>query len=186
LKGDGKAKSENSPHWQRSEKEIIMKLFTADNGMNIVGQGAKIMLFALPAAIAAVALHIYEPAVARLPVPPVVLTPAGIVFLILGFALWLPAVFQLLIGFPKGKLVRTGAYGVCRNPIYSSFALFILPGISFVTGTWVYLIVSVFLVVAVTIFIRKEEENLRQVFGAEYEQYLATVSRVLPFIRPVK
>ena len=163
-----------------------MKLFNADNGMNIVGQGAKIMLFAFPAAVASVAVHFYMPAVAQLPVPPAILMPTGIVFLILGIALWLPAVVQLLIGFPKGKLVCTGAYGVCRNPIYSSFALFILPGISFVTGTWVYLIVSVFLVLAVTIFIRKEEEKLRQVFRAEYEKYLATVSRVVPFIKPVK
>jgi hypothetical protein len=30
-----------------------MKLFKADNGMNIIGQGAKIMLFAFPAAVAA-------------------------------------------------------------------------------------------------------------------------------------
>jgi protein-S-isoprenylcysteine O-methyltransferase Ste14 len=163
-----------------------MQLLKADNGMNIVGQGAKIMLFAFPAAIAAVGLHFYAPAVAQLPVPYSILTPAGIVLLILGIALWAPAIVQLLIGFPKGKLVCTGSYGVCRNPIYSSFALFILPGISFLTGMWVYLIVSVFLVFAVTIFIRKEEEKLRQVFGTEYENYLATVSRVLPFIKPAK
>jgi protein-S-isoprenylcysteine O-methyltransferase Ste14 len=164
----------------------MVNLLKADNGMNIVGQGAKIMLFALPAAIAAVALHFYAPAVARLPVPSAILIPAGTVFLILGIALWLPAVVQLLIGFPRGKLVRTGAYGVCRNPIYSSFALFILPGISFVTGTWGYLIVSVFLIIGVNIFIRKEEEKLRQVFGDEYVNYLATVSRVVPFIKPAK
>ena len=163
-----------------------MKLFKADNGMNIVGQGAKIMLFAFPAAVASVGLHFYSPAVARLPAPSSILTPAGIVFMVLGITLWLPAVVQLLIGFPQGKLVRTGAYGVCRNPIYSSFALFILPGISFLTGTWVYLLVSVFLVFAVIIFIRKEEEKLRQVFGAEYENYLATVSRVLPFVKPAR
>jgi len=161
-----------------------MNLFKVDSGMNIIGQGAKIMLLAFPAAVAAIALHVYMPAFARLAVPPTILIPIGICFLILGLALWATAVVQLLIGFPKGKLVRTGAYGVCRNPIYSSFALFILPGISFVTGTWVYLTVSIFLVAAVTIYIHKEEEKLQQVFGAEYEKYLTTVSRVLPFVRP--
>jgi protein-S-isoprenylcysteine O-methyltransferase Ste14 len=163
-----------------------MKLFRADNGMNIIGQGANIMLFALPAAVAAVAVHLCAPAAARLPVPAKILFPAGIGFLILGVGLWAPAVVQLLVGFPQGKLVRTGAYGVCRNPIYSSFALFILPGISFVTGVWVYLVVSVVLVLGVTIFIRKEEEKLRQVFGSEYEAYLASVSRIVPFVRPAK
>jgi protein-S-isoprenylcysteine O-methyltransferase Ste14 len=163
-----------------------MNLFKADNGMDIIGEGVKIILFAFPSAVAAIAMQFYAPAVARLPVPPAILTPLGIGFLILGVALWATAVVQLLMGFPKGELVHTGAYSVCRNPIYSSFALFILPGISFVTGTWVYLIVSVFLVAAVHIFIRKEEQKLRQVFGAEYEKYLATVSRMLPFVRPAK
>jgi protein-S-isoprenylcysteine O-methyltransferase Ste14 len=164
----------------------FMKLFKADNGMNIVGQGAKIMMFALPAVFAAIALHLRFPDVAKIPLPSTALFAAGVVLIVPGVALWATAVLQLLVSFPKGKLVCTGAYGVCRNPIYSSFALFILPGISFVTGTWVYIIVSIFMVAAVIIFIGKEEEKLREVFGAEYENYLARVSRVMPFVKPAK
>jgi protein-S-isoprenylcysteine O-methyltransferase Ste14 len=163
-----------------------MKLFKADNGMNIVGQGLKIILFAVPGAVAAIALHRYTPAFAQLPVPQAILNPIGIFLLILGIALWAPAVVQLLIGFPKGKLVRTGAYGVCRNPIYSSFALFIIPGIAFLAAAWVYLLISVLLIIAVMIFIRKEEAKLLQVFGQEYQSYLASVSRIIPFVKPWK
>jgi protein-S-isoprenylcysteine O-methyltransferase Ste14 len=163
-----------------------MKLFKADNGMNIIGQGAKILLVAFPAALAAVWLHTYAPDSAALPLSRVILLPLGICFLILGVALWATSVAQLLIGFPQGKLVRTGAYGICRNPIYSSFALFIIPGISLMMGTLAYLLVSIALVFAVLIFIGKEEKKLVQVFGKEYEEYLTRVSRIVPIIRPGK
>jgi protein-S-isoprenylcysteine O-methyltransferase Ste14 len=163
-----------------------MKLFKAESGMTIVGQGSKIMRFAFPSAIAAVALQFFAPAVARLPVSSAILTPLGYIFLAAAFALWLPAVIQLLIGFPKGRLVKTGAFAVCRNPMYSSFALFLMPGVSLVTATWGYLIVTVFMLWGISKYIRPEEEKLRQVFGAEYDGYLKSVSRVLPFIKPAR
>jgi protein-S-isoprenylcysteine O-methyltransferase Ste14 len=154
--------------------------------MNIIGQGGKIMLFAVPAALAAVAIHVYAPAAAKLPVPRPILFSVGCLFLVVGFALWALAVVQLLIGFPKGKLIKTGAYRICRNPIYSSIALFVLPGISLVLGTWVYALVSVFLILAVVLFIRKEEQNLLKVFGEEYKTYLKLVSRILPLVKPAQ
>lgn len=46
------------------------------------------------------------------------LTPLGVALVLTGLVLWLTALVQLLIGFPRGKLVTSGAYGVCRNPIY--------------------------------------------------------------------
>jgi protein-S-isoprenylcysteine O-methyltransferase Ste14 len=101
-----------------------------------------------------------------------------------GLALWLTAVVQLLIGFPRGRLVTEGAYGVCRNPIYSSFALSLLPGLSLVTGTWVYLVVAAVLCLGVRIFIRKEEQDLLRVFGDEYRRYTERVHRIIPFVKP--
>jgi protein-S-isoprenylcysteine O-methyltransferase Ste14 len=161
-----------------------MKLFKADNGMDIGGQGPKIMRFAFPSAVAAVLLQFFMPNVAQLPIDTPILKFLGIGFLFAGAALWLPAIVQLLAGFPKGKLVKTGVYAVCRNPMYSSFALFLLPGISFVTGTWVYLVVAIFIGWGISRYIRPEEEKLKQVFGAEYETYMASVSRIIPFVKP--
>ncbi len=150
-------------------------------GMNIVGQGGKIILFMLPSLLLAVVVHIYLPHVAELPVRSWILKPAGYVLLLFGFVLWSTAIVQLLEGFPKGVLVTTGAYGVVRNPIYSSVACFILPGIALVTGTWVYFVVSAFLFCGVSIFIRKEEDSLLLAFGAQYKEYLNSVDRIIPF-----
>ncbi len=45
----------------------MMSLFQKQHGMNIVGQGGKIMLFTLPSLLAAILVHAYLPQVAALP-----------------------------------------------------------------------------------------------------------------------
>jgi protein-S-isoprenylcysteine O-methyltransferase Ste14 len=162
----------------------MINLFKAENGMNIVGQGGKIIIFTLPFALAAVLINLYLPKIASLPDGVELIRPAGYVLLILGVLLWISAVFQLFNGFPRGKLITKGAYGFCRNPIYSSMILFILPAISLLTLTWVYLILAVFLYVGVVLFIGKEETQLMKVFGSEYSAYKSRVSRIVPFVKP--
>ena len=115
------------------------------NGMSIVGQGGKIILFVLPSLIAAMLIHAYLPKIATLLKNISFIKPIGYLLLLLGLALWATAVFQLMASFYKGKLVTTGAYGVVRNPIYSSVAFFILPAVALMTLTWVYLVASFFL-----------------------------------------
>ena len=138
----------------------------------------------LPALIGAILIHRYFPQFAALPRSLSFIRPAGYVLLIPGLILWGTAVIQLLAGFPKGKLVTTGAYGVVRNPIYASATFFILPAVAFLTLTWAYLIVSVFLFVGVMIFIGKEEEQLTKAFDREYEDYMARVGRLIPIRKP--
>ena len=162
----------------------MINIFKQQNEMNIVGQGGKIILFMLPSLIAAIWLHTYLPQIAALPEGIRFIQPVGYVLLLPGLILWGTAMIQLLTGFPKGKLVTTGAYGVVRNPIYSSVTFFILPAVALMTLTWVYFVASVFLYVGVMIFIGKEEKQLTKVFGKEYKDYLARVDRLVPFKRP--
>ena len=152
--------------------------------MNIVGQGGKIILFMLPSLIAAILVHRYLPHIATLPVMFEFIKPVGYVVLLPGLLLWGAALTQLLIGFSKGKLVTTGAYGVVRNPIYSSVTFFILPAVALMTLTWVYFIVSIFLYVGVMLFIGTEEQQLTKAFGKEYEEFMARVDRLILFKRP--
>jgi protein-S-isoprenylcysteine O-methyltransferase Ste14 len=108
----------------------------------------------------------------------------GYLLLLLGVILWGAAVIQLMTGFSKGKLVTTGAYGIVRNPIYSSVTFFILPAVALLTLTWVYLVVSIFLYTGVMLFIGIEEKQLTRAFGKEYEDYMARVDRLVPFKKP--
>lgn len=154
------------------------------NGMNIVGQGGKIILFVLPSLAAAILVHRYLPHVAALPESIRFIKPLGYLLLPPGLLLWAAAVGQLLVGFSGGRLVTTGAYGVVRNPIYSSATFFILPAVALLTSTWVYLVVSVFLYGGVTILIGTEEKQLEKAFGNKYQRYTARVGRLVPFKRP--
>jgi protein-S-isoprenylcysteine O-methyltransferase Ste14 len=61
---------------------------------------------------------------------------------------------------------------------------FILPAVALLTLTWVYLVVSVFLYVGVMIFIGTEEKQLTRAFGKQYEDYIATVDRLVPLKKP--
>ncbi len=162
----------------------MINILKKQHGMNIVGQGGKIILFMLPSLIAAILVHAYLPQIAALPEIFSFIKPVGSVLLLLGLILWVTAVIQLLTGFSKGKLVTTGAYGVVRNPIYSSVTFFILPAVALITLTWVYFVPSVFLYAGVMIFIGEEEKQLTQAFGKEYEDYMASVDRLIPFRKP--
>jgi protein-S-isoprenylcysteine O-methyltransferase Ste14 len=163
---------------------MVTNIFRKQNGMNIVGQGGKIILFMLPSLIAAILAHTYLPQIAALPKSTSFIKPVGYVLLLPGLILWGAAIIQLLTGFSKGKLVTTGAYGVVRNPIYSSATFFIFPAVALMTLTWVYLVPSVVLYVGVMIFIGKEEKQLTKAFGKEYEDYMARVDRLIPFRKP--
>jgi protein-S-isoprenylcysteine O-methyltransferase Ste14 len=162
----------------------MMKILGRQNGMTIVGQGGKIILFMLPSLIAAILVHAYWPQFAALPESISLIRPVGYLLLVPGLVLWGAAVVQLMTGFSKGKLVTNGAYGVVRNPIYSSVTFFVLPAVALMTLTWVYLVPSVFLYVGVMIFIGTEERQLTKAFGKEYEDYMARVDRLVPLKRP--
>lgn len=162
----------------------MINILKKQHGMNIVGQGGKIILFTLPSLIAAISVHTYFPQIAAMPERLSFLRPIGYLLLVPGVILWATAVIQLLTGFPKGELVTSGAYGVVRNPIYSSVTFFVLPAVALITVTWVYFVVSVFLYTGVILFIGKEEEQLTQAFGKEYKDYLGRVDRLVPFKKP--
>jgi len=162
----------------------MLNIFKKQNGMGIVGQGGKIILFMLPALIAAILVHTYLPQIAALPESISFIKPVGYLLLLIGLIFWGTAVIQLMMGFSKGRLVTTGAYGIVRDPIYSSATFFILPGVALMTLTWVYFVASVFLYAGVMIFIGTEEKQLTQAFGKEYEDYIARVDRLVPLKKP--
>ena len=162
----------------------MINVLKKQNGMSIVGQGGKIILFMLPSLIAAIWVHTNKPQIAALPESISFIKPVGYLLLLPGLILWGAAVVQLVLGFSKGKLVTTGAYGIVRNPIYSSAMFFILPAVALITLTWTYCVVSVFLYIGVMIFIGKEEQQLTEVFGKEYEDYLVRIDRLIPFKKP--
>ncbi len=77
-----------------------------------------------------------------------------------------------------GSLVTTGVFAFSRNPIYTAFA-FILLGEFLIFPNWILLL---YLVAAVWLFHRqvlREEEYMKEHYGADYAEYCRKVRRYL-------
>ena len=66
----------------------MMNILKRQNGMSIIGQGGKIILFMLPSLIAAVWVHVYFPQIAALPERFSFIQPVGYILLLPGMILW--------------------------------------------------------------------------------------------------
>ena len=130
---------------------------------------------------------------------------AALVGLDLGFRLWLmvlavPAAVlgiriararrrfltqRILVGVPelsnsnKGRLITDGIYGRVRNPRYLEFVLLSFVYVAFAnySGAWVLYALTF---PALHLVVLLEERELRERFGAEYEDYCRRVPRYLP------
>jgi protein-S-isoprenylcysteine O-methyltransferase Ste14 len=78
----------------------------------------------------------------------------------------------------KGRLLSEGIYARTRNPRYLEFVAFSFVYVAFAnhTGTWV-LFALIF--PALHLVVLLEERELRERFGAEYEEYCGRVPRYL-------
>ena len=91
----------------------------------------------------------------------------------------------ILMGVPelsatdKGKLLTEGIYGRIRNPRYVEFLTFIVgvAAISNHLGVWILLLACV---PAFELIVVLEERELRERFGAEFDEYCRRVPRWIP------
>jgi protein-S-isoprenylcysteine O-methyltransferase Ste14 len=86
-------------------------------------------------------------------------------------------------GHKQKRLIRTGPYSICRNPLYF-FSMILSVGIGFCTETLTIPLLIFFSMAVLYFFqIKREERRLSQIFGKEYKAYLVTTPRFLPTIR---
>jgi protein-S-isoprenylcysteine O-methyltransferase Ste14 len=149
--------------------------------MTVTGVGPKwVALSALFSApfIAARVLWPAATSLSFLPRAPVVVV--GVTLTVLGLGLCTDAVVRLARGFPRGELFTRGAYGVCRHPIYGSWIVLTVPGMVLLADSWVGLLVTIPMYVALRLLVRAEEEWLERTFGDAYRAYRDRVPAVLP------
>ena len=75
-----------------------------------------------------------------------------------------------------------GVYGLSRNPMYSAFIVFIVPGLAFMTNNFLILFISICMFIGFKLLIGKEEKYLQQEYGAVYEEYSSKIAQLIPFI----
>jgi protein-S-isoprenylcysteine O-methyltransferase Ste14 len=108
----------------------------------------------------------------------------GLALVIIGSIIYFLTIPLLLKGLKETKLVTTGTYYLCRNPLYAAILLLIVPGISLLMNSWLILTTSIVAYIVFKIFIKSEVAEMETFFGDEYRKYRAETPEFFPF--PVK
>lgn len=80
------------------------------------------------------------------------------------------------------QLIRSGPYGLVRNPIYTSMLLVLCATAVLVTPWQLFVASLVLFVIGTEIRVRTEEMLLAARFGAEFQQYRKSVPAYIPFL----
>ena len=80
---------------------------------------------------------------------------------------------------PPDRLVTTGPYAWCRNPMYLGHFIFVL-GLALTFQSIFALALLVLTVTILQMHVVRDEKRLRELFGADYEAYAARVERWIP------
>lgn len=107
----------------------------------------------------------------------------GFVWLGLGMIFWIYSALYFLKYFIPGNLITKGPFALCRNPIYSSIILFIIPSLALIFHSGLIFSISLVLYLGFTISIHGETIVLRRIFGEEYEKYEKSVNEIVPVPR---
>jgi protein-S-isoprenylcysteine O-methyltransferase Ste14 len=107
----------------------------------------------------------------------------GFALLILGSIFWISSAICFLKNFKSGKLITKGPFALCRNPIYSSLIIFVIPSLSLIFHSGLILSISLVLYIGFKISIHGEVNLLRRTFGEKYELYEKSVNEIFPFPR---
>ena len=150
-------------------------------GLSVTGAGPKIFKPVFMILVIGIISEIFFSSFTKIPFVKIDLTTAGWIWAICGAILWICAIVQFSMGFPKGKLITSGVYSLSRNPIYASWIVFILPGVAAICNNWIFLVASFTMYLSLTINIKEEEKALAETFGEQYRKYSERVSRVLSF-----
>jgi protein-S-isoprenylcysteine O-methyltransferase Ste14 len=99
------------------------------------------------------------------------LLPWGVALIVLGLVALGVSAVQMLRAFRRHDLATTGFYAIAPNPMFMSYVLFILPGLSLLLRSWLVLTISLVFYVLIRVMSRPEEEWLKQEFGERYLEY---------------
>lgn len=150
--------------------------------LNYMGIGPIIGAVALPwLAVAIFLTQRYPGSFAILSNASAILFYAGIFLLLSGAAFYLLTIPPLLKGLKNTRLITTGTFALCCNPLYASVILMIIPGIALMMNSWLVLSVSIVAYILFRIFIRKEYAEMEDFFGEEYRKYRLQTPSFFPF-----
>jgi len=149
--------------------------------LNFLGIGPKVAVVLMPwLAMSIIISRIYKEQFLYTISAAFAVHVSGIILMIIGLILYFSTVKLLLSGLKETKLVTTGAYRFCQNPLYSTFVLFVIPALSLILNSWLVLTTSAVGYLLFRIFVKLEYRELEDIFGQEYLNYKSKTPEFFP------
>lgn len=145
------------------------------------GVGPRMALTWMPCIAVAIWLRVAAPEFAALSVlSPTLRLALGVALLGPGLAFWTWSAVHFLRAFFAGRLLTAGPFAWCRNPIYASFIVFLVPAAALLANAWPLLAADLALYLIFRMSIGGEDRMLADRFGGEYQAYRARVGELVP------
>jgi len=152
--------------------------------MTLFGCGPKLALLCLPYIILSLVVMFMYPDFFDLKfLDNIYARVSGYVWLAIGIVFWVSSAVYFLKYFKPGHLITNGPFGLCRNPIYSSIIVFIIPSLALIFHSGLTFSISVVLYIGFKISVHGETNVLKKIFGVEYDKYEKSVNEIFPFPR---
>lgn len=152
------------------------------SSMTLFGCGPRLALFCLPYIILSLTVMFRYPQFLNLGFLDFPLIKyLGLIWMALGVIFWVYSAVYFLKYFKPGTLITAGPFALCRNPIYSSIIVFIIPSVALIFHSGILLSIAVVLYLGFKLTIHGETIVLRRIFGEEYDKYERYVNEIFPF-----
>ncbi len=152
------------------------------NKLNSMGIGPKVGGIMLPWLAAAILLTLkFKSAFTYFQDGNRILFFFGLVLVIIGSIMYFLTAPALLKGLKETRLITTGTFYLCCNPLYASIIILIIPGISLMMNSWLILTASVVGFTLFKIFIKSEYAEMEKFFGDDFKKYRAGTPEFFPF-----
>jgi protein-S-isoprenylcysteine O-methyltransferase Ste14 len=100
---------------------------------------------------------------------------SGLLIYLFGMGFTILAVLNFATS-PKDKVITKGLYGVSRNPMYIGLIL-MQTGLGIACASWLYLLLTVVLMVLLNANLSAEERYCRYKYGDAYQKYMNSTPR---------
>ena len=150
--------------------------------MTLFGCGPKLALLCLPYIILSlVVMYMYPEFFDLKFLDNIYARVIGYIWLTIGIVFWIYSAVFFLKYFKPGQLLTKGPFALCRNPIYSSIIVFIIPSLALIFHSGLTFSISLVLYIGLKVSIHGETNVLRRIFGEEYDKYEKSVNEIVPF-----
>lgn len=150
--------------------------------LSFMGIGPKVGIIVLPVlALTIIASKVWPEIFRFTKSGKMILFYTGAVFMAAGLVFYFSTVRMLLKGLKETRLMTTGPYSLCQNPLYASILLVIVPALSLILNSWVILLTTITGYIMFRLFISQEYRELEKFFGEDYRKYRIETPEFFPF-----